>query len=138
MCRFVDWKCRLSIRLHRSLARISFEVNGPFSLEASTNFPGWTLLDQSCAVCFTPLVRSPSPDHQLLCVRCGRDTTSAPPNGIHLSPTTSAAEESNRPPATYHPFINGDDMDSEEDELEAGRVMEVELRGDTNPDCITH
>jgi hypothetical protein len=41
--------------------------------------------------------------------------------------------ESNRPPASYHPFVNGDDMDSDEDEQEAG-VMEVEQRGDTNTD----
>ena len=68
------------------------------------------------------MLRSPAPESQLLCVKCGRDTTSSTlPNGTGSSPTTI----SDRPPAGYHPFLNGDAMDSDPEEQEAG-VMEVD------------
>ena len=68
------------------------------------------------------MLRSPAPDHQFLCVKCGRDTTSsALPNSAGSSPTTI----SDRPPAGYHPFLNGDAMDSDSEEHEAG-VMQVD------------
>ena len=68
------------------------------------------------------MLRSPSADRQLLCVKCGRDTTSSTlPNGTASSPATI----SDRPPAGYHPFLNGDAMDSDSEEHEAG-VMQVD------------
>ena len=69
------------------------------------------------------MLRSPSPDQRLLCVKCGRDTsTSSLPDGTGTSPP--AISEDNRPPAGYHPFLNGDDMESDE-EPGAG-VMQVD------------
>jgi hypothetical protein len=69
------------------------------------------------------MLRSPGADQQLHCVKCGRDTTSSTlPNGTASSPTTI----SDRPPAGYHPFLNGDAMDSDSEEHEAG-VMQVDL-----------
>jgi Sjogren's syndrome/scleroderma autoantigen 1 (Autoantigen p27) len=67
------------------------------------------------------MLRSPPPDPHLLCVKCGRDTSL--PNGTPASPINGS--ESNVPPAGYHPFANGDDMDSDEEEHEAG-VMQVD------------
>jgi hypothetical protein len=67
------------------------------------------------------MVRSPAPDRQLLCVRCNRDTTIPLPNGVPVSPTRPA--DDNRPPAGYHPFVNGDDMESDEDELDVGGMQ---------------
>lgn len=68
------------------------------------------------------MLRSPAPDLQLLCVKCGSDTTSSTlPNRTGSSPTTI----SDRPPAGYHPFLNGDAMDSDSEEHEAG-VMQVD------------
>jgi hypothetical protein len=64
------------------------------------------------------MLRSPTPDRQLLCVKCGRDTTSSLPNGTGSSSPPVSGD--NRPPASYHPFLNGDDMDSEEVEPEGG------------------
>lgn len=69
------------------------------------------------------MLRSPAPDRQLLCVKCGRDTTVPLPNGTPASPTTTSQD--NNPPAGYHPFLNGDDMDPDEEEHEAG-VMDVD------------
>ena len=65
------------------------------------------------------MVRSPAPDLQLLCVKCGRDTSAPLPNG-----TTTPAQATTPPPG-YHPFINGEEMDSDLEEEEAG-VMQVE------------
>jgi hypothetical protein len=83
------------------------------------------------------MVRSPAPDRELLCVRCGRDRTSLP-NGTHASPTS--ATSSNIPAAGYHPFINGDDMDSDEAVQETGG-MEVDRTTaaiqTTLTDCIS-
>jgi len=86
---------------------------------------GWRLLDQSCGVCYTPMLRSPAPGSQLLCVKCGSDTTntSSLPNGTSTSSTT-ATTDGDRPPAGYHPFVNGDDMDSDEEEQEAGVIRD--------------
>ena len=68
------------------------------------------------------MLRSPAPESQLLCVKCGRDTTSSTlPNGTGSAPPTI----SDRPPAGYHPFLNGDAMDSDSEEHEAG-VMQVD------------
>ena len=80
---------------------------------------GWTLLDQACRDCYTPLMRSPPPDRRLFCVRCNRDTTL--PNGVPASPSTAPSEI--LPPSSYRPVVNGDQMDSDEEEGEAG-VME--------------
>jgi hypothetical protein len=88
------------------------------------------------------MVRSPPPARLLHCVRCGRDTTltvTSPtplPNGTHSSPTSSSVDESNRPPANYHPFVNGDDMDSDDEQQEAG-VMQVEVQSDSNQACTS-
>jgi len=72
------------------------------------------------------MLRSPAPASQLLCVKCGSDTTntSSLPNGSTTSPT-STITDGDRPPAGYHPFVNGDEMDSDEEEQEAG-VMQDE------------
>lgn len=67
------------------------------------------------------MVRSPAPDRQLLCVRCNRDTTVPLPNGVPVSPTSPV--DDNRPPVGYHPFVNGDDMESDEDELDVGGMQ---------------
>ena len=85
---------------------------------------GWTLLDQTCQVCFTPLVRSPAPQRQLLCVKCGRDTTNAPsaPNGPGVLSNASVV---NGLPSSYHPLVDGDDMTNDEEEQDPG-VMEVD------------
>lgn len=81
-------------------------------------------------------MRSPAPQGQLLCVKCGRDTTVAPPvtNGTDGSTSTGVLDAL---PNNYHPLVNGDDMDSDEEEQEAG-VMEVEtsLRL-TQSECIS-
>jgi hypothetical protein len=83
------------------------------------------------------MVRSPAPDRELLCVQCGRDTTSLP-NGTHASPTSVTS--GNIPAAGYHPFVNGDDMDSDDGVQEAG-VMEVDRTSSaietTLTDCIS-
>ena len=70
------------------------------------------------------MVRSPAPARQLLCVKCGRDTTTSSPlpNGSRSSAPT--VTETDRPPNGYHPFVNGDDMDSDEDEPEAGVMQD--------------
>ena len=95
--------------------------------------PGWTLLDQHCPVCFTPLLRARAPATQLLCVKCGRDTSSSStlPNG-----TTPAivGVSSDMPPPGYHPVVNGDEMDSDEEEQEAG-VMVVDSTARTVTDA---
>jgi hypothetical protein len=72
------------------------------------------------------MVRSPAPNRQLLCVRCNRDTTVPLVNGISASPTSPTAD--NRPPVgyqpvNYHPFVNGDDMENDEDEPEIGGMQ---------------
>lgn len=68
------------------------------------------------------MLRSPAPDHQLLCVKCGRDTTSPLPNGTGSSSPPVSGD--NRPPASYHPFLNGDDMDSDEVEHDGGMQVD--------------
>jgi len=73
-----------------------------------------------CRECYTPLVRSPSPDRQLLCVKCNRDTTLT--NGVH--PSTSSGSEDILPPVNYHPVVDGDQMDSDEEEQEAGVMQD--------------
>jgi len=72
------------------------------------------------------MLRSPAPGSQLLCVKCGSDTTNTSPlpNGTSTS-STAAITDGDRPPAGYHPFVNGDDMDSDEEEQEGG-VMQDE------------
>jgi len=71
------------------------------------------------------MLRSPAPASQLLCVKCGRDTSNVPlSNGTSTSATNTTAD-GDRPPAGYHPFVDGDDMDSDEEEQEAG-VMQDE------------
>jgi hypothetical protein len=58
-------------------------------------------------------------------VKCGSDTTSTSvPNGTSTSPT-STITDGDRPPADYHPLVNGDGMDSDEEEQEV-RVMQHE------------
>ena len=72
------------------------------------------------------MLRSPPPTNHLLCVNCGRDTSdpSSVPNDISAS-ATSATTNGDGPPVGYHPFVNGDDMDSDEEDQEGG-VMQDE------------
>lgn len=73
-----------------------------------------------CRECYTPLVRSPLPDRQLLCVKCNRDTTLT--NGVQ--PSTSSGPEDILPPSNYHSVVDGDQMDSDEEEQEAGVMQD--------------
>ena len=84
------------------------------------------------------MVRSPAPNRQLLCVRCNRDTTAPLPNGIPASPTSPT--DNNRPPAGYHPFVNGDDMDNDEDEPDIGGMQvdpTVRAQETSQLDCMS-
>jgi hypothetical protein len=84
------------------------------------------------------MVRSPAPNTQLLCVRCNRDTTIPLPNGISASPTSPT--DDNRPPAGYHPFVNGDDMENDEDEPDIGGMQvdpTVRAHETSQLDCTT-
>jgi len=71
----------------------------------------------------------------LLCVKCGRDTTAALPVPSGTDGLTGAGV-TDAPPNNYHPFVNGDGMDSDEEDQEAG-VMQVDatLRL-TQTECI--
>lgn len=94
-------------------------------------------MDEACSICYTPLLRPRAPDTRLLCVKCGRDTSSP-----HLPNGTAAQQvgvSRNLPPTGYHPFVNGDDMDSDEEEREAGvMIVDSAARTVTNADqdCI--
>jgi hypothetical protein len=84
------------------------------------------------------MVRSPAPNRQLLCVRCNRDTTAPLTNGSPASPTSPT--DSNRPPAGYHPFVNGDDMDNDEDEPDVGGMQvdpTVRAQETSQLDCMS-
>ena len=69
------------------------------------------------------------------CVKCARDTTAPVPNGTPASPTI--ASNTNARPADYQPVVNGDRMDSDEDNQEAGD-MEVERAVNSNQmECVS-
>ena len=83
---------------------------------------GWTLLDEVCSECLTPLVRSPAPDRRFHCVKCNRDMTVLLPSSV--SPSPSAGPNGTLPPSDYRPVVNGDEMDSDEEENEGGIMVD--------------
>lgn len=81
------------------------------------------------------MVRSPTPARQLLCVKCGRDTSNVPLTNDTSTSTTGTAVNGDLQPAGYHPFVNGDDMDSEEEQgrgvMQDERVSQAVVNGQT-------
>lgn len=71
------------------------------------------------------MVRSPAPARRLVCVKCGRDTSTVPLTDGTSTSTTSTTANGDIQPAGYHPLVNGDDMASDEEEQGPG-VMQDE------------